>query len=995
MFNQEILENWKQQLLLLKKVTKSSSVFLVELNITPALVIASTENNSSKYSKSNEISTHNFGLNDILNSKKIQFNEATIDNSSCWLCTTPILLENENIWGAIVLILKEIKIGKNDILNSSKTFAKTISDQIQLQDSKRNNKEPFANIHTLFQLLKPLKGVPFLTNKKSNEFTFLDEQTKEVFGYNIKEWKYLDNWSKYIHPNDKQKVIDLYSNEKKVLDKYDSCFRILKKDGCISWIRNIIAPNFDQNNDINEWVGFMFDISDIKKEEFDSKILNKQLKLILKATNTIFNISDENGNIIFHSHEDYKEISHKCYKHFRGLDQKCNDCPRLNKDKKISNFIYTHNNRTFQVSALPYEIRPNVWNVAEVRFDITQRVKDEKKIAELKNRLEFSMKAGNIAYIKYNLNTSILNTNDIFREITGFLFNNEKVDIEWIKSRIHKEDIPYILDLYHNHSDDNNSKLTAEFRILNSENKYIWVRFSGQQININNSINEIIGILIDITDTKELMNALLVERNKSLQASEAKSMFLANMSHEIRTPMNAIIGFSELLSKHINKSPLTGYLNSIKASGKVLLALINDLLDLEKIEAGKMIIRKENTDFIELIKEIEQTFYMNFIEKEIELLVKIQSNFPRYINIDSLKIKQLLLNLVNNALKFTQKGEVNIKCSFMFDKDDQNKGTLSLIVSDTGIGISKSKQATIFEPFIQDKDANSKEHEGTGLGLSIVQKIVRMMGGIISLESKPNVGSSFTIIIPSIEATNDPFDDLISGSESNMIFNGEKILIVDSIKTNRDVLYAMCTNLNLVCHCCDYNNQIFDEVLSFKPDLMVMDIRLPKKNNFEIFNQIKNNNEINRIPIIAMSSSNNENESNLAQSKGFEGFISKPIPEKQLIKELSKFINPKETSEERIINIDDKKKIFSDDEKQLINEYLNTSVIPIWQSLSEILSSEKLVDFAKELKILLNTVDWPNLEAYLMKLEIAIKSFDFEAIQKLINQFNTYLDEIK
>ncbi|WP_185957588.1 PAS domain-containing hybrid sensor histidine kinase/response regulator [Saccharicrinis carchari] len=748
-----------------------------------------------------------------------------------------------------------------------------------------------------------------------------------------------------------------------------------------------------QNQDTEELNGFMHYFSALKSCKNGQTILNKQLHNILMATNTVLSISNEHGDIIFHSHEDINNIHDKCYHHFADNNTLCAQCPRKKVIKTKSTFRYRNKDKTIQVVAFPYEYKPNVWHMAEVRMDVTDRVSSEHELAELKDRLEFSMESGNIAYVEYNFRSQTLLTNKIFTDITGYVLDKGKLELDWIKTRIHTHDLEYIRESMAYAAKSQDKKLTMEFRLLNTSNTYVWLRFGGQLITDCNGVSVITGVLSDISETKALMNALLVERNKSIQANEAKSMFLANMSHEIRTPMNAIIGFSELLSKHMQEPPFNGYLNSIKTSGKVLLALISDLLDLEKIEAGHMVIRKENTDFISLLKEIEQTFSLAFTEKQIEFVVRPQKDFPKFIFIDPLKMNQILLNLISNALKFTKQGQVSVTCAFTFS-DTRDKGKLLIKVSDTGVGIAKNKQRYIFDPFVQDKSPNEKDQQGTGLGLSIVQKLVRMMGGVITMESEVNTGSTFSISIPDVEATNDLFCELEDKQSNNVVFNGERVMIVDSVQTNLDVLCAQGQNLKLSCTSCIYGKQMIEIVQEVNPALIIMDIRMPKINRYKYFNKIKANEKTKYIPVIATSSSSDVKELLKIKEAGFDGFISKPITQQDLVNEIAKFISPQQKQDKARVQITDEEFSLNKTDRRKLKQQLETSVVPLCDSLHEILSSEKLNMFISQIDKATQQIPWSPLEEYKQELEAAIQSFDFETIQKMIRNFHLFIDKL-
>ncbi|MCX7737396.1 MAG: ATP-binding protein [Candidatus Kapabacteria bacterium] len=414
----------------------------------------------------------------------------------------------------------------------------------------------------------------------------------------------------------------------------------------------------------------------------------------------------------------------------------------------------------------------------------------------------------------------------------------------------------------------------------------------------------LVTIFQDVTEKKKEAELLRKTKEAADEASKLKGEFLANMSHEIRTPMNSILGFSELLLTRIKDETNREYVNTILTSGRNLLTLLNDILDLSKIEAGKLELQYNPANFKELLKEVKQIFIIKANEKKLDLNYFIDQSIPDYLIIDDTRLRQILLNLVGNAIKFTKNGFVHINTYPR--KLSEKSLDLVIEVSDSGIGIPKEQMNVIFEAFRQQDGQSQKVYGGTGLGLTITRRLVEMMNGYITLESELNKGSTFRIFLPDIKIPDN--SDLQKNVEKEQFdnfdieFQGSTVLIVDDTDVNRQLIIEILKNYNLKLIQANNGKYAVEFTNQFKPDIVFMDIKMPVMDGYEATKIIKENPETNSIPVIALTASTMKSDEDKIQKIGFNGFIRKPLERKELFEALVKYL-PHSKPEQQDISI--------------------------------------------------------------------------------------------
>ena len=391
-------------------------------------------------------------------------------------------------------------------------------------------------------------------------------------------------------------------------------------------------------------------------------------------------------------------------------------------------------------------------------------------------------------------------------------------------------------------------------------------------------------------------------RLRAERADLEKSRFLANMSHEIRTPMNAIIGFSELLTGFVDSPRAQHYLTAIKESGQSLLDLINDILDLSKIEAGKLELNAEPTDIRETIGSVSLMFSQQAQEKGTVFLSEIDGSCPRYLEIDELRFRQVVLNLVSNAIKFTATGSVELQVAAEPEKhegedDSIETVTLEATVTDTGCGIATDQLETIFEPFRRTVGNDNELTEGTGLGLSISARLAAMMGGAISVESTQGEGSVFKFRIPRVKISKAVENEIHApeGGVDMQSLRPSCVLIVDDNDYNREVLGGYFEGTHHQTHYAIDGVEGVRLTEELLPDVVLMDIRMPRMDGREALMRIKANPRTADIPVLAVTASSLLQEETELR-KEFDGYMRKPFDGATLYSLLGTFIPPGENA---------------------------------------------------------------------------------------------------
>lgn len=559
----------------------------------------------------------------------------------------------------------------------------------------------------------------------------------------------------------------------------------------------------------------------------------------------------------------------------------------------------------------------------DLKQEIHRRQQTEALLRDREERYELAVSGTNDGIWDWNLQTDEVYYSSSWMRILGYEEKPLPQHIDTWKNLIHPDDIESVYRDIKNYLDDKTSLYQNAHRLRHLNGDYIWIAAKATCLrDTTGNPYRLVGTITDITVTKAAEVALAAAKDAAESANRMKSEFLANMSHEIRTPMNAILGFSELLQQQSQDIKHQSYIETIVSSGRMLLTLIDDILDLSKIEAGRLRIHY-NTIYIHgILQEINQIFGFKASSKNISLNLVIDSQVPISMIFDEVRLRQILFNVVGNAVKFTHQGSVDITVTcdpvvwqphhippsamhseisvFSTSASVSSSAstvssptissaphlvpttTLRITIADTGIGIDPKEHELIFEAFRQSEGQSNRRYEGTGLGLTITKRLTEMLGGTVSLKSSIGQGSLFILVFPKIEVAVTKPVVVAPSPVPTPCLQHSTVLIVDDVASNRDLLKNYFSESR--CHLlfADNGQRALDIVQNSLVDLILMDLRMPEMDGLTAAQLIRSNPKTQHIPIVILTASPQRLEEENIQA-WCEGFLRKPVSQHQLM----------------------------------------------------------------------------------------------------------------
>ncbi|MCX6680801.1 MAG: PAS domain-containing protein [Methanothrix sp.] len=553
--------------------------------------------------------------------------------------------------------------------------------------------------------------------------------------------------------------------------------------------------------------------------------------------------------------------------------------------------------------------------------DITERKRVEEALRESEAHLKEAQRVGHLGSWDLNVVTGDLKWSDECYRIYGFRPQEFVPTYEKFRSIIHPDDFGFVQEQV-DAALNNDKHYDVDFRFVRPNGEIGWIHCEGEVMrDAQGKPLRFFGTQIDITERKRAEKELqqtnqdleiAIERSNELakqarKANASKSEFLANMSHEIRTPLNGVIGMIGLLLDMDLNAEQHEYAQIAQISGEILLSLINDILDFSKIEAHKLELEKLDFDLRSTLEDTTDLLAIGAHEKELDLVCLVEPNVPSFLRGDPGRLRQILVNLGTNAVKFTKKGEIVIHVNL--ESEDEQNATIRFSVRDTGIGIPANRQDMLFSPFTQVDSSTTRQYGGTGLGLAISRQLAELMGGKIGLESKEGIGSTFwfTAMFEKQPAGSGWKEERFTEIEGEVPMersaarpaiseNGKRkicILVVEDNPVNQKVAQAMLRKMGLRADVVADGQEAMNALQMIPYDLVLMDCQMPEMDGFEATRCIRQEGSkaLNpRIPIIAMTAATMKGDREKCIQAGMSDFIAKPILKRELMEMLAKWL---------------------------------------------------------------------------------------------------------
>ncbi len=613
--------------------------------------------------------------------------------------------------------------------------------------------------------------------------------------------------------------------------------------------------------------------------------------------------------------------------------------------------------------------------------DITFKKQAEQRLKENEEKYKNIIENMELGLVEVDGNFTITDIHNWFSKMTGFM--KEELIGRELSKLITDQKSRDTLEIEKKNRLEGKSGL-YEIQIIKKDGKPAWFLVSSTPVfGINKNVLGAVCIHMDISNQKRLEQSLENARFKAETAANSKQEFLANMSHEIRTPMNAIVGMTDLLEETNVNEKQSSYIEAIKASADNLLVIINDILDFSKIEAGKINLEFIDFNLKKVIDLIINSLQEKAKNKNIELLWDHDESISEFLVGDPVRLSQILTNLINNAIKFTEEGSVKLICRLVSDNNNHN--VINFKVLDTGIGIEQSKLKTIFDKFTQEDSSTTRRYGGTGLGLSISKQLVELFGGYLEIESEKGFGTilSFKLTLRKGKAGNDAkVNTTLQYEESKKTLKGKKILLVEDHEINQFLAISILKDWGVEVDLAENGQIAINKVVAKDYDLILMDMQMPVMDGIEATREIRNTLK-SSIPIIALTANAIKGDDIKCNEAGMNDYVSKPFDKKILFNKIVSSLEPGDRESSKISNVP--YNLSGIDSLTAGDETFKQRIIEMF--------IDQAPDSLTQIKQSLLTSNLPELKSAAHKLKPSIDLFGIQPLQQNIRQIETFAQD--
>jgi PAS domain S-box-containing protein len=738
------------------------------------------------------------------------------------------------------------------------------------------------------------------THDLEGEIKSANQQMVESLGYENQEL--LNRNFKSIIPAERHSDYDAYLDRIREKGSDSGIVRIKTHDGdvrILSYINNLYRPE----TAIPYVLGHAQDITEQHRTRLDLQASERRFAQLINEAPFGISLVGKDGKFEF-VNEVYSSIlgydpEELVGKHFTDVRMKADQAESrhihesfLNATEQISGEyqLLTKEGKQVEVLARSISISGSDQTQKRVTFmtDITRRKEVEKRLRESEKRYRDVINNSTEVIFETDHDGRWTFLNPAWKELTGF--EGMQCLGRSFTDYVHDEDYEMILDRFLSLHNTEQNSFSERVRYLTVDGTFRWTEMSARlRFGEDGEVLGTSGTLTDLTTQIRAEQALIDARNEAEDTAKAKELFLANMSHEIRTPMNGVLGMSHLLRDTELDTEQEEYVDAIRHSSENLLVVINDILDISKIESGKLQFENVPFDLQSSITEIERILQVKLKDKAIDFRIEMDERLPRQVSGDRARLNQILMNLVDNAIKFTEEGYVALSIREKSYQDGIH--WLEIEVEDTGIGIEEELQEHIFDLFSQADASINRKYGGTGLGLAIVKRLIEMQEGELRLESTVGEGSTFTLRLPFQKVD---FDGVLQHEEDTTITNGDfsdlNVLVVDDNKVNRMWTHRLLDRWKAYVYEAESGMQTLQQVNTHPIDVVLMDIQMPEMDGYETtqFIRQKLNIRTRDVKIIGVSADVMEGQRERCLQSGMDGFLGKPFEPEDLYEVLQR-----------------------------------------------------------------------------------------------------------